>query len=294
MSKGYNQKTMCTLGCCHSMLASFLCLLNLVSLAVGGILIGTGIYGFIKMENYFLIMGDEYLFTSSILTGIGATILIIGFFGCCGTCTETSWMIKIYSILLIIALILEIGTLTASLILNEEIVKSLSSNLMNELVKYNVSSNGMKYYDDSNPLTIDLHHVDFLQIHLKCCGVLSYIDWENNSKFNETRSVPDSCCKSPSVNCGLNMISNGIQEIEIEDRETSDDINDDIYRIGCEHESKTVLKKNILIVSLVTVLIFGLQIFAIILSWCLSEQMKNKKWWSYRYSKQPFAKRNRY
>ena len=96
MSKAYNQKTMCTLGCCHSMLASFLCLLNLVSLAVGGILIGTGIYGFIKMENYFLIMGDEYLFTSSILTGIGATILIIGFFGCCGTCTETSWMIKIY------------------------------------------------------------------------------------------------------------------------------------------------------------------------------------------------------
>ena len=96
MSKAYNQKTMCTLGCCHSMLASFLCLLNLVSLAVGGILIGTGIYGFVKMENYFLIMGDEYLFTSSILTGIGATILVIGFFGCCGTCTETSWMIKIY------------------------------------------------------------------------------------------------------------------------------------------------------------------------------------------------------
>ena len=96
MSKANNQKTMCTLGCCHSMLASFLCLLNLVSLAVGGILIGTGTYGFIKMENYFLIMGDEYLFTSSILTGIGATILIIGFFGCCGTCTETSWMIRTY------------------------------------------------------------------------------------------------------------------------------------------------------------------------------------------------------
>ena len=46
---------------------------------MGGILIGTGIYGFVKMENYFLIMGDEYLFTSSILTGIGATILVIGF-----------------------------------------------------------------------------------------------------------------------------------------------------------------------------------------------------------------------
>ena len=195
---------------------------------------------------------------------------------------------------MIIALILEIGTITAAFILNEEIVKSLSSNLMHELEKYNVSANGMKYHDDYNPMTIDLHHVDFLQIHLKCCGVLSYIDWKNNSKFNETRSVPDSCCKSPSINCGLNMISDNIQEIEIEDREISDDINDDIYHIGCEHESKVVLKKNILIVSLVTVSIFGLQIFAIILSWCLSEQMKNKRWWSYRYSKQPFAKRNCY
>ena len=161
---------------------------------------------------------------------------------------------------------------------------------MHELEKYNVSSNGSKYHDDSNPMTIDLHQVDFLQIHLKCCGVLSYIDWENNSKLNETKSVPDSCCKSPSINCGLNII----QEIEIEDRETSDVINDDIYRIGCEHESKVVLKKNIFILCLVTVSIFGLQIFAIILSWCLSEQMKNKRWWSYRYSKQPFAKRNCY
>ena len=78
------------------MLSSFLCLLNLVSLAIGGILIGIGIYGLIRMENYFMVMGDEYLLTSSILAGIGAIILIIAFFGCCGTCTETSWMVRIY------------------------------------------------------------------------------------------------------------------------------------------------------------------------------------------------------
>ena len=87
---------MCSLGCCHSMLASFLCLLNMVSLAVGGTLTGIGIYGLIKMENYFMTMGDEYLFTSSVLIGIGSVILIISFVGCCGTCTETSWMVRIY------------------------------------------------------------------------------------------------------------------------------------------------------------------------------------------------------
>merc|ERR1719414_2167240 len=112
---------MCSLGCCHSMLASFLCLLNLVSLAVGGILTGTGLI-----------------------------ILIISFFGCCGTCTETSWMVRIYSVLLIIALLFEIGIVTASLILNEEIIESLGTTLTQELVDYNVTSNGMKFYDDSN------------------------------------------------------------------------------------------------------------------------------------------------
>lgn len=197
---------------------------------------------------------------------------------------------------MIIALLFEIGIVTASLILNEEIIESLGTTLTQELVDYNVTSNGMKFYDDSNPMTIDLHHVDFLQIHLKCCGVKSYKDWENNQKLNETKSVPDSCCKTPAINCGLNAMNMSMNIITSQDSNKID-INrniDSIYTIGCEHESKDTFEKNILIVSLIAVGVLGLQIFAIILSWCLSDQMKNKRWWGYRYSKAPYNKRNYY
>lgn len=87
---------MCNLACCHSMLASFLCMLNTFSLVVGAIITGMGIYGFVEMENYFAIMGEEYVFTSTVLITLGAIILIISFIGCCGTCTETSWMVRSY------------------------------------------------------------------------------------------------------------------------------------------------------------------------------------------------------
>ena len=95
---------MCDLGCCHSMLASFLCLLNTVSLAVGATLTGIGIYGLLVTKNYFNVIGlwaDEPIFASSVLITLGSMVLIISFIGCCGTCTETSWLVRSYRLKLV-------------------------------------------------------------------------------------------------------------------------------------------------------------------------------------------------
>ena len=161
---------------------------------------------------------------------------------------------------------------------------------MQEVVDYNVTSNSIMVYDDSNPMTIDLCHIDFLQIHLSCCGVMSYKDWENNARLNETRSVPDSCCRNPTLDCGLNAMNNSMENGTITDADTEISI----YHVGCEHQCKDFFKRNALIVGLITVGVLGIQIITIILSWCLSEQMRNKRWWSYRYTKKPFRERNYY
>ena len=87
---------MCNLKCCHSMLASILCVLNTVSLILGGMITAIGIYGFVNKENYLSIMGHEYIVTSSVLVAVGALIATISFIGSCGTCTETSWMLRLY------------------------------------------------------------------------------------------------------------------------------------------------------------------------------------------------------
>ena len=78
------------------MLASILCVLNTVSLLLGGLITVIGIYGLVNKGNYFSIMGHEYIFTSSVIVALGALIVTISFIGSCGTCTETSWMLRCY------------------------------------------------------------------------------------------------------------------------------------------------------------------------------------------------------
>ena len=50
--------------------------------------------------------------------------------------------------------------------------------------------------------------MDDLQSTFKCCGAESYEDWRRSGWWEEpsarqNRAVPDSCCKSVSVMCGV-------------------------------------------------------------------------------------------
>ena len=184
-------------------------------------------------------------------------------------------------------MLLELGITVGAFIMNEEVTKSLSSILKDDIVKYNITSNNMDSEYDLNPFTTKLQHLDFLQIHLKCCGVQSYQDWETNIKLAATKAVPDSCCKVPSFNCGVGAMKNTMKN-----NDTSEDATRDIYIIGCDPQSKEFFKRNAAFFGSLVIGIFGIQVIAIILSWCLSEQMKDKRMWKYSYKKQRFHSRN--
>ena len=72
-----------------------------------------------------------------------------------------------------------------------------------------------------------------------------------------------------------------------------DEVEGEFYAMGCIHRIQVLFKHNCLVIGLVVIGILGIQISAIFLSWCLSEQMKGR-WWNYRYTKTGFAKRNQY
>jgi hypothetical protein len=189
---------------------------------------------------------------------------------------------------LLIALLLELGITAGAFIMNEEVIKSLTSTLQDDIVKYNVTSNNTNGKYDLNPFTTNLHHLDFLQIRLKCCGVQSYQDWETNIKLAATNSLPDSCCKVPSINCGV-----GAMKKPMKNNVTSEEAKrNEIYLLGCEHQSKGLFKRNALVFGSLVIVIFGIQAIAIILSWCLSEQMRDKRLWKYSDKKRRYHSRN--
>ena len=172
------------------------------------------------------------------------------------------------------------------MILNAEVMESLSSNLIDEIENYSETTNTFEAGYDA----MQSNKIDFLQIHLKCCGIDSYQDWIRNQELAASQSVPDSCCKVLSTNCGFGIMSSFTQNITTSEAE----LDKVIYVSGCIDQSQDLFQRNGLIIGLILIGIFGIQIITIILSWCLSEQMSERRRWRNKYNKKPFQKRNYY
>ena len=191
-----------------------------------------------------------------------------------------------FSILLIILLLLEIGTIIASLIANQDIIDALSSHMLNDITNYNEPENGI----DPETSFKDMYRIDFLQLHLKCCGINSFNDWKSNTVLSQSDSVPDTCCISLSNNCGMGAINKLVTN---QINQKGDEMDNEIYLMGCIRRIEVLFEHNCLVIGLIVIGILGIQISAIFLSWCLSEQMKGR-WWNYRYTKKEYTKRNDY
>ena len=188
--------------------------------------------------------------------------------------------------MLIILLLLEIGIIIASLIANQDIIDALNKHMLSDISDYNGPENGL--HPETN--VKDMYRIDFLQIHLKCCGINSFTDWENNTVLSQSNSVPDTCCISPSINCGSGALDKLVTNQTAHKR---GEMENEIYLMGCIQRIQVLFKHNCLVIGFIVIGILGIQISAIFLSWCLSEQMRGR-WWNYRYTKTKFPKRNHY
>jgi hypothetical protein len=72
------------------------------------------------------------------------------------------------------------------------------SNFDSERVESDIRKNMMaKINSTADPI------LDYIQQKLECCGVEGPSDWQHNIKFNN-ETVPDSCCKVETPDCGQN------------------------------------------------------------------------------------------
>jgi hypothetical protein len=101
---------------------------------------------------------------------------------------------------------------------------------------------------------------DKTQDLLDCCGSMSYTDWEKNSVFANTSSVPDSCCKDHKENCGKGALAE------------SNPVN--IYHEGCADQMIAWANRNIVIIGVVALVLAFIQIVGIIIACCLAAAIR--------------------
>ncbi|PAA58682.1 hypothetical protein BOX15_Mlig025124g1, partial [Macrostomum lignano] len=186
----------------------FLIIVNALFLLVGALVLGVGIYLCTSAElgrfSDVIAAMETLKSIRVILIGCGCVILLVGLFGCSGSCKESSCLLTVYAFLLAILLIANITVAILSFTFSKE-VKSFAKDRMAVSMR-SLYGNGT---DPSGRLFTDA--VDNIQREEQCCGwsglgspslfnstpwfrVINANSSSSSSSGDKIRTFPDSCC----------------------------------------------------------------------------------------------------
>ncbi len=101
--------------CCDATLRYALFIFNFFVFLTGIALISVGCYIQFQMTDYLNFVDEDYLNTGVVFIVLGGVILAIGFFGCCGACTENSCMIFVFAMLLTLTVLIQVSRIMTRL-----------------------------------------------------------------------------------------------------------------------------------------------------------------------------------
>merc|ERR1712198_56528 len=178
-------------------------LFNFVFFVCGAVILGVGIWvrvdptiaDFVGLT----IEKGSYEAATILLIVVGASILLVGFLGCCGACQESTCMLNLFAALMVIIVLLQIVAAILAVVFQSEVENELKDHLAQEMRE--------KVKEDSaDPFT---QTVNRLQMEFKCCGTVNYLDYgEESTIYNETtKYVPKSCCTKATGDYGNPTLS---------------------------------------------------------------------------------------
>ncbi|XP_016932851.1 tetraspanin-33 [Drosophila suzukii] len=251
-------------------------LLNFLFWLFGGLLLAIGVYAFmdkLKDGNGWLRLDTVYdvIFNISLVMIIaGVIVFSVSFAGCLGALRENTWLLKLYSMCLLLFFILEM-TLA--------IICFVFPQYMNSFLEYQFTDKIIHSYRDDSDLQ---NFIDFAQQEFKCCGLSNagYQDWSKNEYFNcsspsvEKCGVPYSCCiNATDISSGLVniMCGYGVQEHSVAAASKR------IWTSGCIEIVRVWVERNLYVIAGVALGIALLQLFVIYLAKTLEGQIDLQK-----------------
>uniref|UniRef100_A0A182IPX2 Tetraspanin n=1 Tax=Anopheles atroparvus TaxID=41427 RepID=A0A182IPX2_ANOAO len=125
----------------------------------------------------------------NLLIAIGVILLVIALFGCVGALKESTVMINLYAVLLLIVFVLQVSAAIAAFVMRGQVSHMVRQKIFNSMAEY-------REHNTHNS-------IDMLQNTLECCGVDSYADWVQFLPSNGSlMEYPASCCSEPPVDGG--------------------------------------------------------------------------------------------
>ncbi|KAE8741371.1 hypothetical protein FOCC_FOCC013070 [Frankliniella occidentalis] len=270
----------CGTKCAKSILISF----NMLFWLSGGTLIVLGAWVFLdpaKAHLFHLVSAtqakrDVIYYLAYVLLGIGGSILLIGFLGCCGALHERRCMIGTYVMFLIVLIVGEMGVAVLTFVFREEFLEGLDTRLSSELIeKYGMDIEN--HYLSNNVANKDFTtSVDFAQYRFNCCGMRNDSDYletqwwkQSRSKDSRPRNVPLTCCvlaNTDTEEAWQSPLPKQEQSCQDDNPRVHERLR---YKQGCLLELVLWFRRESAVLVATCSSIAGLQLLGIVLSICL-------------------------
>ncbi|XP_063786124.1 tetraspanin-11-like [Pseudophryne corroboree] len=220
---------------------------GMLSLIAGAAVIAIGLWTLMEKTSYITFLANSTLSVSAyILMIAGVVVMVTGFLGCCAMIRENKTCLLLYLSILISVYAAELAAGVLAYIYYDTISEELKESL-NDTIINNYAQAGMEETTFA---------IDHLQQDFRCCGSKSYEDWSYSLYINTSvasgRKVPDSCCKTMTLNCGIRDHPSNIYKVEG----------------GCIATLEEFLQKHLLLIGAVSIGIACFQLTGVTLSAC--------------------------
>jgi len=236
--------------CCSEFIKYLFGFYNLVFLLCGCLICGVGLWTLTDKWCFLYLMEvNTYKVTAWLLVSTGVMSVLTSLIGYTAVVSDSRCLLGTYMVLIVMVFMFESVIGLLSYVYQEQIERDISENLMDTFIH--------RYGSDKQVTEA----VDTVQQQFKCCGVDSFSDWSEGAwkRNNPAMKVPDSCCKTQSLGCGVR------------------DHPSNVPYTGCIHRFIEELSKELYLVSMCSLGVGLLQVFGVIITTCMFSRIKDKE-----------------
>jgi len=182
--------------------------LNTLVLLIGSALAGIGIHLYLLTAEIGTSVNNELAPIMIILVAIGGVLFFTATIGLCGVCNKASVMLSGFLAAMIIVLLAQFAAVVIMFTFEASVHYYLEEGLEHSILFYGKTGENAKFTES----------IDFLQEKLECCGHYGYKDYASPNASNwfstNSGSLPDSCCKEITDDCGLDATNSTDNSVE--------------------------------------------------------------------------------
>jgi len=175
------------MGCCETILRMLLVIVNLLMMAVGGVMLITGIVFKLGKEDLVPQLSDYSTSMEGIslfVIIVGAVVAIVGLLGCAGACLKKNGILNFYFLIVLVTLVLQVALIIFTILKKDAVIAQVTEAVTETFDAVNQGN--------ATVTANQKRATSYIESAAECCGLTGPAYWTQRS--STPGMVPAGCC----------------------------------------------------------------------------------------------------